>query len=114
MEIFLDTADIKEIQRWQGYGVIDGVTTNPSILLKDGGYDMEARIEAIAALIDPLPVSVEVTSNDHEEMVRQARFFAAWASNIVVKIPVINEHGEPSLDVVGSLVRNGIKVKPAV
>ena len=110
MEIFLDTADIKEIQRWQGYGVIDGVTTNPSILLKDGGYDMEARIEAIAALIDPLPVSVEVTSNDHEEMVRQARFFAAWASNIVVKIPVINEHGEPSLDVVGSLVRNGIKV----
>src|SRR3990167_330928 len=110
MEIFLDTADLKEIQRWQGYGVIDGVTTNPSILLKDGGYDMEARIEAIAALIDPLPVSVEVTSNDHEEMVRQARFFAAWASNIVVKIPVINEHGEPSLDVVGSLVRNGIKV----
>ena len=43
MEIFIDSADLQEIRRWLEYRVVDGVTTNPSILLKDGGYDMEAR-----------------------------------------------------------------------
>ncbi|HLB13215.1 MAG TPA: transaldolase family protein, partial [Dehalococcoidia bacterium] len=54
--------------------------------------------------------SVEVYSNDPEEMLEQARSFAGWASNIVVKIPVINEFGEPSLGVVKALVEEGIKV----
>lgn len=110
MEIFLDTADLREIQRWLGYGVIDGVTTNPSIMLKDGGYDVEQRAREIAALIAPLPVSVEVTTNDQHEMLQQARIFASWASNVVVKIPVINEYGEPSLEVVRTLVGEEIKV----
>lgn len=110
MEIFLDTANLKEIQRWLDYGVIDGVTTNPSIMLKDGGYNIEVRAKEIAAIIAPRPLSVEVTSNDHEEMLRQARIFATWAPNIVVKIPVINEYGEPSLQVVRTLTDEGIKV----
>ena len=110
MEIFIDSANVEEIRRWHGYGVVDGVTTNPTILLKDGGFDMGARAREIAELIDPRPVSVEVYSNDQREMVEQARTFASWASNIIIKIPVINERGEPSLEVVRELVDSGIRV----
>lgn len=110
MEIFLDTADVDEIGRWLDCGVLDGVTTNPSIMLKDGGYDLRRRALEIAQLVAPRPVSVEVTTNDQEEMVRQAHAYAEWAANIVVKIPVINELGRPSLGVVRRLEREGIRV----
>ncbi len=110
MEIFLDTASLEAIDHWRGHGLVDGVTTNPTILLKEGGPDLEGRIRAIAELVDPLPVSVEVHSNDHEEMLRQARRFAAWAPNIVIKIPIINEDGDSSLDVVKALTNGGVCV----
>ena len=110
MKIFLDTADLNEIRKWQAYSILDGVTTNPSIMLKYGGYDMEVRAKEICQLVHPCPVSVEVTSNDHAEMLEQGRLFATWADNVVVKIPVINEYGEPSLDVVRTLVDESIKV----
>ncbi|MFQ5472071.1 MAG: transaldolase family protein [Dehalococcoidia bacterium] len=110
MEIFIDSANVEEIRRWLEYGVVDGVTTNPSILLKDGGYDIEARAREIAEIVHPRPVSVEVYSNDHREMVEQAEAFARWAPNIVVKIPVIDEYGEPSLDVVKELEADDIRV----
>lgn len=110
MEIFLDSANLKEIDRWLSYGVLDGVTTNPSIMLKDGGYNIEARARQIAELIHPRPVSVEVYTNDQEEMLEQAHTFVKWGSNIVVKIPVINEYGKPCLGVVKTLTGEGIKV----
>lgn len=71
---------------------------------------METRAKDIAALVYPKPVSVEVTTNDREEMVEQARVMASWAPNVVVKIPVINEGGEPCLGVVRRLEGEGIKV----
>ncbi len=110
MEIFLDTANLEEIECWLDRGVLDGVTTNPSIMLKDGGYDLQRRALEIARLVTPRPVSVEVTSNDLDEMVRQARIYAEWAANIVVKIPVINEFGRPCLGVVRQLEREGVRV----
>jgi transaldolase len=110
MEIFLDTANLEEIERWLDRGVLDGVTTNPSIMLKAGAYDLQRRALEIAGLVEPRPVSVEVTSNDLDDMVRQARTYAEWAPNIVVKIPVINEFGQPCLGVVRRLEREGIRV----
>ncbi len=110
MEIFLDTANVREIARWLEEGLVDGVTTNPTIMLNDGVYDMERGAGEIARLVSPRPVSVEVTSNDHTEMISQARTFAQWADNIVVKIPVINDSGVPSLRVVKTLVNDGIRV----
>jgi transaldolase len=110
MEIFIDSANLDEIRRWLEYGVVDGVTTNPSIMLKDEGYDMEKRAKEIAALIYPRPVSVEVTTNHHEQMIDEAKGLASWAPNIVVKIPVINEYGEPCLGVVKCLEGEGIRV----
>jgi transaldolase len=110
MQLFLDTAELEEIQRWLEYGVLDGVTTNPSILLKDGGYDVTERALAIARLVEPRPVSVEVTTNQPEAMLRQAHAYARLARNIVVKIPVINEFGHPCLGVVRRLESEGVRV----
>lgn len=110
MEIFLDSSQVGEIRYWLEQGILDGVTTNPSILFKEGVGDIEAREKEIARLIEPRPVSVEVTTNNPVEMRRQARKFGGWAGNIVVKIPVITEEGKPCLDVVRELVRDGIKV----
>jgi len=110
MKIFLDTADLDEIRKWLSYGVLDGVTTNPSIMLKCKGYDLERRAREIAELVYPRPVSVEVYTNDPQEMLRQARTFARWAENIVVKIPSLNEYGEPCFGVVKALEEEGIRV----
>lgn len=110
MQFFLDSANYREIEHWLRQGVIDGVTTNPSIMLKDGVYDIEEGARRICALLGSRPVSVEVTTNDHAEMLRQARVFARWAPNIVVKIPVVNEYGESCLGVIHALNQEGISI----
>jgi transaldolase len=114
MKIFIDSANTVEIEKWLNMGVVDGVTTNPSIMLKDCVYDIEAGAKEIASLIDPLPLSVEVTSNDLDEMLSQARVFALWAPNIVVKIPQVNQDGVPCYGVINRLEKEGIKVNATV
>lgn len=95
--IFLDTGKLEEIRKYHALGVIRGVTTNPTILSKDGvtgGWEgMERRCKEIAHLIDPLPLSVEVTTNDPDDVVKQARRLSAWAANINVKIPIHGPEG---------------------
>ena len=110
MQIFLDSANQKEIKKWLQQGVIDGLTTNPSIMFKDGVYDIEQGARSLCTLFGERPVSVEVTTNDCNQMVEQARTFARWAQNVVVKIPVINENGESCLGVINTLNREGILV----
>jgi transaldolase len=114
MKIFIDSANTVEIEKWLDTGVVDGVTTNPSIMLKDGVYDIEAGARKIASLIDPLPLSVEVTSNDLDEMLSQARVFASWAPNIVIKIPQVNQDGVPCYGVINRLEKEGIRVNATV
>jgi transaldolase len=114
MEIFIDSANIKEIKKWLGYGIADGVTTNPSIMFNDGVYDCKAGAKEIAALIDPRPLSVEVTTNDLDEMVCQAQEFATWAPNIVIKIPQENQYGTPCYGVIKQMEKEGIKVNATV
>jgi transaldolase len=110
MQIFVDSADVKEIETWVSQGVVDGVTTNPSIMFKDGVKDLEEGALRLAALLGDRPLSVEVTSNDRETMLDQARTFAGWVRNIVVKIPVVNEFGESCLGVMHQLTQDGIGV----
>jgi transaldolase len=110
VQIFVDSADPGAIRRWVEYGVADGVTTNPSIMLKCGVSDLEAGARRIAGMIGDRPLSVEVTTNDHELMLMQGRNFATWAPNVVVKIPIINEDGVPSLGVINTLEREGVRV----
>lgn len=110
MRVFVDSADQKQIESWLDQGIVDGVTTNPSIMFKDGAQDLEECARRLASLLGERPLSVEVTSNDRETMVEQARTFATWARNIVVKIPIINEYGESCLGVMHRLSQEGIGV----
>jgi transaldolase len=110
MRVFVDSADQKQIGYWLEEGVVDGVTTNPSIMFKDGATDLEDCARRLAAMLGEKPLSVEVTSNDRKVMVEQARTFATWARNIVVKIPVVNEYGESCLGVMHRLSQEGIGV----
>jgi transaldolase len=114
MEIFIDSASVTEIGKWLRMGVIDGVTTNPSIMLKDGIYEIEAGAKDIAAIVNPRPVSVEVTTNNLDEMILQAREFASWAPNIVVKIPQETQDGVPCYGVIKQLESDGIKVNATI
>jgi transaldolase len=103
MAIFLDTGNVAEIERFHRMGIIRGVTTNPTILLKEGvcrgRCGIEARTREIARLIAPYPISVEVTTNDRDDALAEALTFAAWASNIVIKVTIHGPNGE--LDNVG-------------
>ncbi|MDR7519671.1 MAG: transaldolase family protein, partial [Armatimonadota bacterium] len=77
MEFFLDTANLEEIRTAQSWGILDGVTTNPTLVAKEG-RDHKALIQEICALV-PGPVSVETTTADAEGMVREGEVFATWA-----------------------------------
>ena len=89
MKIFLDTASIKEIKEAVATGVIDGVTTNPSLLAKESGDPEDVLLE-ICRLVDG-PISAEVVATDAEGMVREGRHWAKLHKNIVVKCPCILE-----------------------
>jgi transaldolase len=110
MEIFADSADLTEIRAWLEFGVIDGVTTNPSILLASGVYDLRLGALEIAKVIGDRPLSVEVVTDDPDTMYRQALEMASWASNIVVKIPIITTQGDPCLGVIARLITAGVRV----
>lgn len=110
MQLFVDSADQKQIAQWLEQGVVDGVTTNPSIMFKDGVTEIEEGARRLAAMLGDLPLSVEVTTNDRVKMLEEARQFATWARNIVVKIPVVNEYGESCLGVIHRLSQEGIAI----
>ncbi|NPC93874.1 fructose-6-phosphate aldolase [Bacillus sp. WMMC1349] len=89
MKFFLDTANVEEIQRIHCLGLVDGVTTNPTIISREG-RNFEEVIKDICSIVSG-PVSAEVISLDAEGMVKEAREISKWADNIVVKIPMTEE-----------------------
>lgn len=108
MSIFLDSSSISEIKKYHNMGIIRGVTTNPTIMVKDGvkgGMEgIKKRSIEIAKLVDPLPVSVEVMTNDKQGMIDQAIEFSRWADNINVKITIHGPNGElDNLEVIHEL-----------
>jgi transaldolase len=92
MKIFLDTADLSEIRRATEAGLIDGITTNPSLLSKAAGSDGDPRaiLEEICAVM-PGPISAEVVGIEGETMIREGRKLAKIADNIVVKAPLTED-----------------------
>src|SRR5690348_4326462 len=86
MRIFLDTADINEIREAARWGILSGVTTNPTLMMKSRGASHEAVIKEIAEIVDG-PISAETVSLDTAGMLEEARRFAAWHPNVVVKVP---------------------------
>ena len=103
MKFFIDTANIEEIQQASALGMVDGVTTNPSLVAKEG-REFKGLIKEICDIVDG-PVSAEVVSLDSEGMVKEAQDLARIADNIVVKIPLIEE----GLKAVAILAREGIR-----
>jgi len=103
MKFFLDTADVSEIKEAMEWGILDGVTTNPSLVAKTG-LTFGQVLRDIVAIV-PGPVSAEVTALDMAGMLDQAHEYAGVASNIVVKIPLIPE----GLKTVKRLTEEGIK-----
>lgn len=90
MRFFLDTANIDEIKKAASWGVVAGVTTNPTLVRREGKIDFHDRIREIASVVEG-PVSAEVVSMDREGMVREALVLSAIAPNVVVKIPMCQE-----------------------
>lgn len=86
MKIFIDTANLQEIKEAAATGVIDGVTTNPTLIAKEGA-DIHTRIREICEVVDG-PVSAEVVATQWEEMVEEGRELAAIHDNVVVKVPI--------------------------
>ncbi|HLV60412.1 MAG TPA: fructose-6-phosphate aldolase [Fredinandcohnia sp.] len=87
MKFFIDSADIEEIRKAQSMGVLDGVTTNPSLIAKTG-KPFRQVIEAICEVVDG-PISAEVVATDYEGIVKEGRELAQVHKNIVVKVPLI-------------------------
>jgi transaldolase len=105
MRLFLDTANIDHISHGVRMGVITGVTTNPSLVSKEGKVDYKQLVQKICSIV-PGPVSTEVLSNDVAGMLTEARQIAMWAKNVVVKIPATLE----GIEATHQLSRDGIKV----
>ncbi len=105
MRIFLDTANIEQIRQGVRLGVVGGVTTNPTLVAKEGAVDYQTVVKEICSIVDG-PVSVEVVVQGVGPMVEQARQMAAWADNVVIKIPATSE----GLEVTSTLSKEGIKV----
>jgi len=88
MELYIDTANIQEIKEALSWGCITGATTNPKIMSNEkGGYSFKEKIQEIVDLVKK-PVSVEVTEEDFQGMVDEAKIYASWHENIVIKIPM--------------------------
>ena len=103
MKIFIDTANLNEIKKAKALGLVDGVTTNPTLLAKEG-EETESLIRKISEEVKG-PVNVEVTGITCEEIVKEAKGMATWGNEIVIKIP-INQEG---LKAVNILSREGIR-----
>lgn len=110
IKIFADGADKAGMLEMYRNPAIQGFTTNPTLMRKAGvsGYETFAR-DVLAAIPDR-PISLEVLSDDFQEMERQARTISSWADNVYVKIPITNTEGELSTEVVRRLNSDGIKI----
>jgi transaldolase len=89
MKLFIDSADIEQIKQAKDLGLLDGVTTNPTLLAREGG-DWRKRAKEICALVEG-PVSLEVIATEHKAMLKEAKELIGLGSNVVVKVPMTTE-----------------------
>jgi transaldolase len=108
VKLFLDTANLDEIKEINAWGVLNGVTTNPTLVAKEGNNGPDAfknRVIEICKIVDG-PVSAEVTTTDASEMINQGRAIAKWAPNVMVKCPLT----PAGLQACKTLSKDGIRV----
>ena len=104
MKIYLDTANLGEIREAARWGILSGVTTNPSLMARETGAGFRETITEIASLVDG-PISAETVSEDADGMVAEGVEFAAWHPNVIIKVPSTTQ----GLEAVSRLGRRGIR-----
>jgi transaldolase len=104
MKLFVDTGDIEEVRQAAEWGVIDGVTTNPTLIAKSGKGFKETVLK-ICELVPNGDISAEVVATDYDTMLKEALEVSSWHPNVVVKVPLI----EPGIRLVSTLADKGIK-----
>ena len=109
-KIYADGADLDVIEQLCVNPIIQGFTTNPTLMRKAGVNDYEAFARAALKRVGDRPISFEVFSDEFDEMERQARYIATWGSNVYVKVPVTNTKGESADRLVERLSQGGVKV----
>lgn len=108
MKFFIDTANIKEIREAADMGILDGVTTNPSLLAKEGaGKGFKETIQEICDIVQG-PVSVEVTSTEKSGMLREADEFSKWSKHVVIKLPTTKEGLKACKDLAGRGIKTNL------
>jgi transaldolase len=110
VKIFADGANREAIVALAQNPLIKGFTTNPTLMRQAGVADYEDFARQVLDVVNDRPFSLEVLSDDFDEMAEQARRIAKWGDNVYVKIPVTNTHGEPSVPLIRDLVAEGIKL----
>ena len=110
IKIFADGADKAGILDLNANPLIQGMTTNPTLMRKAGIKDYEAFAREVLVSVTRKPISFEVFSDDFSEMRRQALKIAGWAPNVYVKIPITNTRGESSMPLVRELARKGVQL----
>jgi transaldolase len=105
MKFFIDSANIQVIEKFTEMGIVDGVTTNPSLLAKEGANHPIEHLKKILKLVKG-PVSIEVVATDYENMLREARAIAKMGSNVAVKLPMTKE----GMRVLHTVSKEGINV----
>jgi transaldolase len=110
MRIFIDSAVLDDIAYWVDAGVVDGVTTNPTLLKQAGVGDHRDAVRRIAALVAPREVSVQLCASTPASMMVEAQGIAEQIANVVVKVPVISPEGTVHLGVISKLATAGTRV----
>jgi len=104
LKIYLDTANLEEIREASRWGILAGVTTNPSLMAKEQGADFQETIRTIAELVDG-PISAETVSEDADGMVKEGLEYAAWHPNVIIKVPCTTA----GLEAVSRLKAEGVR-----
>jgi transaldolase len=110
VKIYADGADVEGIRKLAAQPLIQGLTTNPTLMRAAGIKDYEAFAREVLAVVPDKPISFEVFSDDFPEMRRQALKLAGWGPNVYVKIPITNTRDESALPLVAELAREGVKI----
>jgi transaldolase len=104
MQLYLDTANLDEIREAASWGVLSGVTTNPTLIARERGADFKATIAEIATLVEG-PISAETISLDADGMIKEGLEYAAWHPNVIIKVPSTTD----GLKAVYQLAQRGIR-----
>jgi transaldolase len=110
VKLFADGADVATMESLYANPLIQGFTTNPTLMRKAGIADYQAFAKEILSVIRDRPVSFEVIADEFIDMERQAHLIADWGPNVYVKIPITNTRGQSSCDLLRLLARHGVKI----